>query len=140
MGILSEIPLEVIRLKQLALAQVAPRVQYAMPDLTLLYNISDDTIWDPPFPDAAEIALDGFIGNLQLSLKNHPNSSITHTSHINNNNTNSHTATAATANSMSTSILPPRLFEKEWSVKYTRVIVQVPEGNTSYVNIDPLVV
>ena len=136
MGILSEIPLDVIRLKQLALAQVAPRVQYAMPDLTLLSNISDDTIWDPPFPDAAEIALDGFITHIQLVLRNHPNSSSTYTAHTN----ITTAATTATTGSMSTSILPPRLFEKEWSVKYTHVIVQVPQGNTSYTYINPLVV
>ena len=135
MGILSEIPSDVIRLKQLALAQVAPRVQYAMPDLTLLTNISDETIWDPPFPDAAEIALDGFISHIQLLLRNHTNSS-TYTAHTN--NTNQHTITA-TNSSMSTSILPPRLFEKEWSVKYTHVIAKVPEGNMSYTYIDPLV-
>ena len=133
MGILSEIPSDVIRLKQLALAQVAPRVQYAMPNLTLLSNISDETIWDPPFPDAAEIALDGFISHIQLLLRNHTNST-TYTAHTN--NSNQHTTATG---SIPTSILPPRLFEKEWSVKYTRVIVKVPEGNMSYTYIDPLV-
>lgn len=60
MSVLMAIPSEVIRKKQQALAELAPRVQYAIPPYHLLRDKYDETPWDPPFKDAAEIALDGF--------------------------------------------------------------------------------
>ncbi|RYG64524.1 hypothetical protein EON64_13810, partial [archaeon] len=60
MSVLRSIPPEVIRKKQEALAIVAPRVQYAVPPIASLRDRRDETPWDPPFRDAAEIALDGF--------------------------------------------------------------------------------
>lgn len=57
MELLQSIPADVIASKQRALARVAPRVQYAMPPVHLLSNISDETPWDPPYPDAVDMAV-----------------------------------------------------------------------------------
>jgi hypothetical protein len=41
------------------IAEVAPRLQYAVPPIDLLKHKRDATPWDPPFPDGAEVALWG---------------------------------------------------------------------------------
>jgi hypothetical protein len=103
MSVLLKIPPEVIYAKQLALAEVAPRVQYAVPPLILLENKYDETIWDPPFYDAAEIALDGFFERTNNNLNN-----------------------------VSTRI-PHRLQTgKEWGQQYDIVRVQVPQLPLKY--------
>jgi hypothetical protein len=72
MDLLLSIPPEVIRQKQQALERVAPRVQYAMPPLNLLANISDETRWDPPFPDAVDMAINGLVKRAELVKKKQP--------------------------------------------------------------------
>ena len=72
MDLLLSISPEVIRQKQQALARVAPRVQYAMPPLHMLANIDDETPWDPPFPDAVDRAINGFIKRAELLKKDLP--------------------------------------------------------------------
>ena len=59
MKVLKSIPKDVIKKKQQLLELLAPRIQYAIPPLTMLQNISDETPWDPPFKDAVEVALEG---------------------------------------------------------------------------------
>ena len=59
MSILTAIPLETIRLKQIAISKIAPHIQYAMPPLDLLKNKSDITQWEPPFKDGVDYTLDG---------------------------------------------------------------------------------
>ncbi len=100
MSVLLNIHPEIIRRKQIALAEVAPRVQYAIPPLSLLENRFDETVWDPPFADAAEIALDGFFKRTEHMVKNE-----------------------------STGI-PHRLMSgREWGAEYDMVKVQVPTGD-----------
>ena len=50
-----------VRAKQHAIARLAPRLQYSVPPVRLLENISDESPWDPPFLDAAEYALNGML-------------------------------------------------------------------------------
>lgn len=99
MKVLLEIPPDVIRKKQIALAQVAPRVQYSIPPIELLKDKYDQTIWDPPFLDAAEITLDGLIERASHLLSNE-----------------------------STNI-PHRLKTgREWGDEYSNVRIQIPES------------
>ena len=70
MTILLSISPEVIRMKQQALAQVAPRIQYAIPPIERLKDKYDETTWDPPFMDAAEVALEGFFERTSKIIKN----------------------------------------------------------------------
>lgn len=72
MDLLLSIPASVIKEKQAALARVAPRVQYAMPPLHLLADIDDETRWDPPFPDAVDMAINGLMKRASLLKKNMP--------------------------------------------------------------------
>lgn len=108
-SVLLSIPPEVIRLKQEALARVAPRVQYAVPPIENLLNRSNTTVWDPPFKDGAEIALDGFIARIDRILKNE-----------------------------TTNIPPSYMLQKSWHQQYDVVIVKVPDSpsNTSSNNIE----
>lgn len=97
MSILTKIPPETIRLKQQAIARLAPRIQYAMPPLELLRNRSDQTPWDPPFPDGVEVALDGIFLRTAKAVQN-----------------------ASTG-------IPPRLqTNREWSQEYDVVKIQIP--------------
>ena len=97
MSILSKIPDTTIRLKQQAIARLAPRLQYAMPPPDLLKNRSDETPWDPPFPDGVEVILDGLFLRTALAVKN-----------------------ASTG-------IPPRLqTNREWSQEYDVVKIKVP--------------
>jgi hypothetical protein len=102
MSVLLSIPPEVIRLKQEALARIAPRVQYAVPPMENLVNRSNTTLWDPPFKDGAEIALDGFIARIDHILKNE-----------------------------TTNIPPSYMLQKSWHQQYDVVIVKVPEDRIS---------
>jgi hypothetical protein len=59
MDVLLSIPPETIRMKQELIAEIAPRLQYSVPPLNMLRDRSDESPWDPPFVDAAEITLRG---------------------------------------------------------------------------------
>ena len=72
MDLLLSIPADVIRQKQKALEKVAPRIQYAMPPLHMLSNISDESRWDPPFPDAVDMAIDGLMKRARLLIEKKP--------------------------------------------------------------------
>lgn len=72
MTVLQAIPPGVIRRKQEAIARIAPRLQYSIPPLPLLMNRSDDTRWDPPFPDAADMVLDGLFERVAHVLNGEP--------------------------------------------------------------------
>jgi hypothetical protein len=104
MNILLNIPKDVIYKKQIALTKIAPRVQYAIPPLETLVNKSAicNGTWDPPFQDAADIALDGFIERITHILRNE-----------------------------STNIPPPYMLLKAWHQPYDSVIIQVPKYNQS---------
>lgn len=103
MTVLQAIPPDVISKKQQALAELAPRVQYAIPPYHLLENRFDETVWDPPFHDAAEIALDGFFDRAEKFLAN-----------------------------KSTNI-PHRLMTgREWGQEYEVAKVQVPRGQLKF--------
>jgi hypothetical protein len=70
MDVLRNISPDIIRKKQWALSQVAPRIQYSIPPYQLLTDKFDETVWVPPFHDAAELALDGFFQRTQRMLHN----------------------------------------------------------------------
>lgn len=59
MDVLMSIPASVIRQKQELIAQVAPRLQYAVPPMEQLRSKRNSTLWSPPFADGAELALLG---------------------------------------------------------------------------------
>jgi xyloglucan galactosyltransferase MUR3 len=98
MKILLAIPNEVIQKKQAAIARIAPRVQYAMPPMKYLQNISDATPWDPPFSDGVDVLLDGLLtrlNNIQSNLSSN---------------------------------LPPKLLSgREWGQLYNSVRIQEPD-------------
>ena len=99
MSVLLNIPQSTILKKQLAIAYHAPKLEYAMPPLELLKNRSDTTLWDPPFKDGVEVAVDGMFVRTQHMIKNE-----------------------------STGI-PHRLMQsREWSREYDVVKVKVPVG------------
>lgn len=101
MSILTKIPPETIRAKQLAIARLAPRIQYAMPPLKLLENRSDETPWDPPFVDGVEVTLDGLFLRTSKAVTN-----------------------ASTG-------IPPRLqTNREWGQEYDVVKVKVPGSDS----------
>ncbi len=103
MNILLNIPPEVIYAKQIALAEVAPRVQYAIPPPSYLVDRYDETRWDPPFHDAVEIAVDGFFERSENLLNNR-------STHI-----------------------PHRLMSgREWGQEYDSVKIQKPKGPLKY--------
>ena len=104
MSVLSKIPKDVVRKKQEALARVAPRVQYAMPPLESLKDIYDETPWDPPFPDGADITLDGLFERTGHVVRNE-----------------------------STGIPSARMLNsKVYSQEYDVVIVKVPKDETVF--------
>ena len=84
--VLRDIPLSIIREKQKQLALLAPRIVYAAPPLYLLRglsNLADDVRqdfshvvlpnrWDPPFSDAASLALDGMFSRAEHIKKGLP--------------------------------------------------------------------
>ena len=98
MSILSSIGADVIKKKQEAIALLAPKLQYAIPPLETLENRSDITKWDPPFKDAAEMALDGMFLRVRNVLKNE-----------------------------STNIPRVFLNATEWEQRYSTVMIQVPK-------------
>jgi xyloglucan galactosyltransferase MUR3 len=99
MKVLLNISPDIIRKKQLAIAEVAPRVQYAIPPSHLLRDKYDETTWDPPFHDAAEIAIDGFFERSERIMKNE-------STHI-----------------------PHRLMSgRDWGQQYETVKIQAPSG------------
>ena len=71
LDVLLALPPEVVREKQRRLALLAPRMVYAAPPLSLLRGLtalSEDSAgqsWDPPFPDAAALALDGMFSRAE---------------------------------------------------------------------------
>ena len=97
MQVLLNIPSDVIKLKQEALARVAPRVQYAMPPLKLLDDPADETPWDPPFPDGVDITLDGLFERTAHIIRNE-----------------------------STNIPKANILMRSWPQEYEVVIVKVP--------------
>jgi hypothetical protein len=70
MDVLNAIPAETIRLKQIAIANYAPSIQYSLPPLGLLKNRSDVTPWDPPFRDGVDFTLDGLFVRTGHSVRN----------------------------------------------------------------------
>ncbi len=97
MQVLLNIPSDIIKLKQEALARVAPRVQYAMPPLKLLEDPADETPWDPPFPDGVDIILDGLFERTAHIIRNE-----------------------------STNIPKANILMRSWPQEYEVVIVKVP--------------
>ena len=70
MSFLTSLSPRVIERKQQAIAELAPRLQYSMPPLELLANISDETTWDPPFEDAVDVLLNGFAERARKIMQN----------------------------------------------------------------------
>ena len=70
MTLLKGISPDVIRLKQEALAAVAPRIQYAMPPPERLLDRYDNITWDPPFKDSVQLTIDGMFRRIDDVLHN----------------------------------------------------------------------
>lgn len=70
MEFLKRVPEDIIHAKQLEIQRLAPRIQYAMPPLEDLKNISDATPWDPPFPDGVDRIIDGCFNRTQYTIRN----------------------------------------------------------------------
>lgn len=71
---IESIPLSVIAKKQKKIASLGFRLQYSVPPLAYLQNRSDETLWDPPFPDAVDLMLDGMIALTNELKHNHSSS------------------------------------------------------------------
>lgn len=95
--ILSTIPLEIIRKKQAAIAVLAPSLQYSIPPLHLLKNISDVTAWSPPFADGVDRVIDGLFARIRNVLNNE-----------------------------STGIPGILMSSQEWAAQYFRERIQIP--------------
>ncbi len=65
---LLSIPKEEVLRKQTLIEKLAPKLQYSAPPLVNLKDIHDQTRWDPPFPDAADMILDGISRRLAVTL------------------------------------------------------------------------
>ena len=97
MKVLLAISPEVIRRKQEAIAKYAPRIQYSTPPIDLLRNRSDETPWDPPFPDGVDATLDGLFERTRRVIRNE------------------------------TTGIPNRLQSgKEWGAEYDTVKIKIP--------------
>ncbi len=106
MKVLLSIKPDVIAAKQRALARVAPRVQYAVPPINLLQDRFDETPWEPPFADAAELTLRGLFARTANMVANR-----------------------------STGI-PARLMSgREWSQEYDVVRIQVPRDELDHYSV-----
>ena len=70
MEFLEKVSPEVIKMKQQKIAQVAKRLQYALPPLTLLNDTKDATPWEPPFPDGVDRILDGCFNRSMYAIRN----------------------------------------------------------------------
>jgi hypothetical protein len=103
MTVLLGISSDVIKMKQEALAMIAPRIQYAMPPPEYLVNRYDETIWDPPFKDGVELTIDGLFKRANDVIHNR-----------------------------STGI-PHRLMSgRAWGNEYSNVRIQIPNSNYSH--------
>ena len=103
MTVLLGISSDVIKMKQEALAMIAPRIQYAMPPPEYLIDRYDETIWDPPFKDGVELIIDGLFKRVDDVIHNR-----------------------------STGI-PHRLMSgRAWGNEYSNVRIQIPNSNYSH--------
>jgi hypothetical protein len=99
MKVLNGISPDIIKKKQAAIAIIAPKIHYSIPPVQYLYNRSDETLWDPPFKDAADLTLDGMFERVENVLKN-----------------------------KSTNI-PNKIFSThEWLQKYNDIRIQIPSN------------
>lgn len=67
--VLKNISADVIRKKQAAIAVIAPSLQYSAPPLHMLANLSDETVWEPPFEDGVDRVLDGIFARVHNVLE-----------------------------------------------------------------------
>ena len=98
MTVLNGISPEVIARKQAALALLAPRVQYSVPPMSMLRNRTDETVWDSPFTDAADLVLEGLFDRVDKVTRGLP-----------------------------TGIPHILLSQEQWTQRYSEVRIQVPE-------------
>lgn len=107
MDILLKISPEVIRKKQDAIARLAPRIQYSIPPLQYLSNISDATTWDPPFPDGVDMLVSGLFERSHRIINN-----------------------------QSGGVPPILLSGKEWGQNYDVVKIKIPDNYNSISDIN----
>jgi xyloglucan galactosyltransferase MUR3 len=70
MDVLSRISADVIRKKQLAISLLAPSLQYSLPPLHQLANLSDSSPWESPFSDAVDRIIDGLFRRTASAVRN----------------------------------------------------------------------
>lgn len=70
MEYLKKVPPSTIRAKQEEIKRLAPRIQYSLPPLKDLKNISDATPWDPPFQDGVDRIIDGCFNRAKYIIRN----------------------------------------------------------------------
>lgn len=98
MDILNSISPVIIRKKQAAIEIIAPSLQYALPPLDKLANLTDETLWDPPFEDGVDRAVDGWFARVHNVL-----------------------------NQQSTGIPAPLRSQIEWNTRYSTPRIQIPD-------------
>jgi hypothetical protein len=78
MEYLKAIPTTIIREKQRHISLLAPKLTYSAPPFVFnepISSLSDDRVdqqWEPPFKDAASIALDGMFSRVERIQKGLP--------------------------------------------------------------------
>jgi hypothetical protein len=134
MHVLNAIPQKVIYSKQMAIEKIAKKIQYAMPPMKYLNNIYDTTIWDPPFADAAELALDGFIEivkqrilyrNRSVYSNSRSDMDIGQRNNNNNKNKNNNNNKDNNNNNYHNNKLDLKRLQHD---KYEKVIIQIPQS------------
>lgn len=68
--LLVSIPSSIIERKQQAIEAIAPQLQYSIPPLEMLQDRYDERVWDPPFRDAVDLMLDGFMQRAEKLKRN----------------------------------------------------------------------
>jgi hypothetical protein len=103
MDYLLNMDMALIRKKQEALARIAPTLQYSMPPVEDLRDPADATVWEPPFHDGADLALEGMFDR---------------TAHVVRNETVG---------------IPRLIMEgRDWNFRYGQIIAHEPGADTRY--------
>ena len=103
MDYLLNMDMSVIRKKQEAIARIAPTLQYSMPPVESLRDPTYATVWEPPFHDGADLALEGMFDRTAHAVRNE------------------------------TVGIPRLIMEgRDWNVRYGKIVAHEPGKDTRY--------